>query len=163
MTGKKLKVYEMTGALDTSMSYAILANADRLQRHRHAWKVWHALKDFGCKVFMVAPELARFEGSKIYPDLPSLQGKIEVVIPCLRPEYLQDIVSQTIESGAKYIWFQEKNWTPELDARCQENGIEIIRGCVLKHKYYQKPFAYLHPCFWHGWKEKKVPGRYQKI
>ncbi|NLI92213.1 MAG: CoA-binding protein [Peptococcaceae bacterium] len=163
MNSKKQKVYEITGALDTSMSYAVLANADRLKKHRHAWKVWHTLKDFGCKVFMVAPELSRFEGSKIYPDLASLEGKIDVVIPCLGTEYLQELVTQTAGSGAKYIWFQETNWTPDLDAQCRENGIEVVRGCVLKHKLYKRPLAYFHPCYWHGWKEKKVPGKYQKI
>jgi predicted CoA-binding protein len=163
MNDRKVKVYAMAGSLDTSMRYAILANADRLKKHRHAWKVWQTLKDFGCPVFVVAPDLARFEGSKIYPDLLSLEGKIDVVIPCLRPEFLAELVRQTAASGAKYIWFQEKNWTEEFEAQCRENEIGVARGCVLKHKIYKKPFAYLHPCYWHGWQENKVPGKYQKI
>jgi hypothetical protein len=156
-------VYEMNGPLHTKMSYAIVANADRLQKHRHAYKAWQTLKDFGCKVYVVAAELPRFEGSKIYPDLESLKGKVDVIVPCLRAEYITDIVSQAADIGAKYIWFQEKNWSPEFETQCEEKGIGIIRGCVLKHKIYKKPFAYLNPCYWHGWKEKKVPNKYQRF
>ncbi len=162
---KKLRnhVYEINGPLNTKMSYAIVANADRLQKHRHAYKAWHTLKDFGCKVYVAAPELPRFEGSKIYPDLESLKGKVDVIVPCLRAEYITDIVSQAADIGAKYIWFQEKNWTPIFETQCEEKGISIIRGCILKHKIYPKPFAYLNPCYWHGWKEKKVPNKYQRF
>lgn len=157
------KVYQMAGTLNTNMSYAVVANSDRLKKHKHAWKVWHALKDFGCKVYPVAEGLTRFEGSKVYPDLISLQGKVDVVIPCLRAELLEDIVEKSAEIEAGFIWFQEKNWTPEFDAQCSEKRIEVIRGCVLKHIIYPKPLSFLNPCYWHGWQENKVPGKYQRM
>jgi hypothetical protein len=162
MKGTTRKVFKMAGGLDTSMVYAVYTNADRLLKHRHAWKVWHTLKDFGCRVYVVAPDMIIFEGSKIYSDLISLKGKVDVIIPCLRLEYLGDLVKNTAMIGAKFIWFQENNWSPELDAQCSEKDIDVIRGCVLKHKIYKKPFAIFNPCFWHGWKEKKVPNKYQK-
>jgi len=162
MNRKTTKVFELAGTLNTEMTYVVFANADRLEKHRHAWKVWHTLKDFGCKVFVVAPELTRFEGSKIYTDMTALQGKVDVVIPCLKAEYLTDLVPQCAAIGVKYIWFQEKNWTEALETQCQEKGIQTIRGCVLKHKMYPKPFAYLNPCYWHGWKDNKVPSKYQR-
>lgn len=162
MNRKKPKVFEMAGMLNTDMVYVIYANADRLKKHRHAWKAWHTLKDFGCKVFAVAPGLTRFEGSKIYNDLAALQGKVDVVVPCLKAEYLTELVSQCAEIGVKSIWFQEKNWTEELETQCQEVDIQTIRGCLLKHKIYAKPFAFFNPCYWHGRKENKVPSKYQR-
>jgi predicted CoA-binding protein len=143
------------------MSYAILANADRLKKHRHAWKAWRALKDFGCRTFLVAPDLERFEGSKVYPDLSSLHDKVDVVVPCLRSEYLKELVSSSAAIHAGYIWFQENNWTPELDEQCRKYGITAVRGCVLKHRIYQKPLAYVNPCYWHGRLETKVPDKYR--
>lgn len=166
MTGvesRTIKRYKITDKLDTGMSYAVLANEDRLRKHRHAWKVWKTLRDFGCKVYVVAPELNTFEGSKIYSELSSLKGKVDVVVPCLREEYLKDLVADSAAVEAKYIWFQEKNWTPEFSAQCEERGIEVVRGCVLKHKVYYKPLAWFNPCYWHGWKERKVESRYKRV
>lgn len=161
MDRRRKKVYTIKDNLDTSMSYAVYTFADRLQKHKHAWKVWQTLRDFGCKVYLVAPDLTTFQGVKIYPDLNNLKGQIDVVIPCLRPEYIGDLVDTSAEIEAKFLWFQENNWTPELAAQCQEKEIGVIRGCVLKHKVYKKPFAVLNPCYWHGWKENKVPSKYQ--
>lgn len=159
MDEKRKRVYIIKDTLDTSMGYAVLAKADRLLKHKHAWKVWKTLRDFGCKVYLVAPDINHYEGNKIYPDLNSVKGKVEVVIPCLRPEYLGDFVAETAAINANCIWFQENNWTPELDAQCQEKGLQVVRGCVLKHKIYQKPFAFFNRCYWHGWKETKVPNK----
>ncbi len=157
------KKYIITDGIDTSMSYAIYTYPDRLLKHKHAWKVWRTLRDFGCKVYVVAPNLSTFEGSKVYSDWTSLKGKVDVIIPCLRPPLLDDIVETAEYVEAKYIWFQEQNWTPEFDSQCKEKGIGVIRGCVLKHKYYKKPFALFNPCYWHGCKENKVPSKYERI
>lgn len=160
---RRKKVYELAGSLNTGMSYAVLATADRFKKHRHAWKVWRTLRDFGCTVYPIADGLTRFEGSKFYPDLQSVAGKIDCVIPCLRQELITDIVEQAVNAQAKAIWFQETNWTPAFDQACQENGIEVVRGCVLKHKIYAKPLAFFSPCYWHGWHENKVPRKYQRL
>lgn len=159
MPGRK-KVYTMAGNLDTNMRYAVYASADKFLKKKHALKVWKTLKEFGCQVYPVAPGLQGLKGSKVYSDLAELKGKVDVVIPCLLPEHISDIVKKTFEAGAKYLWFQEKNWTPEFQEQCEENGIEVVRGCVLKHKTYKKPFAFFNPCYWHGWKEPKVPSKY---
>lgn len=163
MKGRAKNVYQMAGNLDTSMRFVVYSSAERLTKHKHSWKVWHTLRDFGCKVYVVAPGLTTYKGSKIYPDLNSLKGKVDVVIPCLRAEFLQDIVENTTGIDAKYIWFQENNWKQEFEVQCEENGIKAIRGCVLKHRIYKKPIAYFNPCYWHGWKEKKVPYKYERI
>lgn len=157
------KKYIITDDLDISMSYAVYTNSDRMMKRKHAWKVWRTLREFGCKVYVVAPGLKTFEGSKIYSEWTVLKGKVDVIVPCLRSELLTGLVEAAVEVEAKYIWFQEQNWTPELNAQCEENGIGIIRGCVLKHKIYRKPFALFNPCYWHGWKENKVPNKYEKI
>lgn len=159
----RMKKYIITGILDTDMTYAVFANRDRILKHKHAWKVWRTLREFGCKVYVVAPGLNSFEGSKIYSDWVPLKGKVDVIIPCLRPHLLNDLIETAVQVEAKYIWFQEQNWTLEFDTQCKENEIEVIRGCVLKHKYYKKPFGLLNPCYWHGWNENKVPNKYQRV
>ncbi|NLL53002.1 MAG: CoA-binding protein [Peptococcaceae bacterium] len=157
----KTRAYPLKDGLNTGMSYAILAKADRLQKRRHAWKAWQTLKDFGCKTYLVAPDMERWAGTKVFPDLASLQNKIDVVVPCLRNEYLEDLVPTCESINAKYIWFQENNGSPEMEEQCREKGIRVVKGCVLKHKQFKKPLAYFNPCYWHGRKENKVPDKYQ--
>ncbi|UWG98766.1 CoA-binding protein [Dehalobacter sp. DCM] len=159
----KKKIFELAGNLNTAMSYAVIGLPDRFLKHRHAWQAAHVLKDFGCRVFLVSPQLKIFEGSRVYPDLAALKGKVDVIVPCLRPHLIKDIVQDTVDCEAKYIWFQEQNWTPDFEAACQENNIGVVRGCILKHKLFSKPLAFLNPCYWHGRNEKKVPGKYQRI
>jgi len=159
----KAKDLEIKDGMRTDMGYAIMAKADRLLKHRHAWKVWRTLKDFGCRIYLVAPDLPYFCGSKVYPDLAAVQGKVDVVVPCLPREYLADLVQQTAEIKAGYIWFQENNWTPQFEDECRKKGIICVRGCVLKHRVYSKPWAYLNPCYWHGKSENKIPNKYQRI
>jgi predicted CoA-binding protein len=157
---ERKKVYKINDQIDTSMNYAVLANADRLKKHRHAWRVWRTLQSFGCKVYVIAPDLSTFEGSKLYPDLQSIPGQVDVVVPCLRAEFLPDLIEAVAAGKVKYIWFQEKNWTPEFAAQAEEKGIGVLRGCVLKHKIYKKPLAFFNPCYWHGLSVAKVPNKY---
>lgn len=81
---------------------------------------------------------------------------MDVVIPCLLPEKIPNLVIETAAAGAKQIWFQEQTWIPKFQEQCNALGISAVRGCVLLHKIYAKPFAYLNPCYWHGLKTVKV-------
>jgi uncharacterized protein len=154
---REKKVYTLAGELTTTQKYAVVGNAERFLEHKHAWKAWKTLKQFGCVVFPVAQDIQRLEGFKVYPELSVLQGKVDVVVPCLRTELITDIIAQTIECGAKAVWFQERNWTSEFKEQADAAGIQVVRGCVLKHKIFTKPFAFLNPCYWHGFKSPKAP------
>ena len=156
---REKKIYSLADELTTAHSYAVLGSAEKFRQHKHAWKVWRALKQFGCTVYPVAQELSRLDGSKVYPQLAMLTGKIEVVVPCLLPQLIPALVEEAAEAGAKYIWFQEQTWTEDFDKQCEQAGIVPVKGCVLRHKVYKKPWGYFHPCFWHGLRAEKAPSR----
>ncbi len=156
---REKKVHALAGETTTAHRYAVVGNADRFLKHKHAYKVWRTLKQFGCVVHPVAEDLQRLEGFKVYAGLAALQDKVDVVVPCLKSESIPNIISQAQECGAQFVWFQEHNWTEEFQEQADAAGIQVIRGCLLKHKIYPKPFAYLHPCYWHGLKSPKAPKR----
>lgn len=156
---KEKKIYQLAEKMTTADRFAVVGSAEKFLKHNHAWKVWRVLKEFNCTVFPVAQNLARLEGSKVYPDLISLQDKIDVVIPCLLPEQLSTLLPETLAAGARKIWFQVQTWTPEIHDQCQLEGIIDIKGCVLLHKNYSLPFGYFNPCYWHGLRKTKVPRR----
>ncbi len=157
---REKKIYPLAEGLTTVDTYAVLGDADKFQKHKHAWKVWRALKEFGCVAYPVAEDLKRIDGSKVYLNLAELKDKVTVVVPCLLPEKLRALVSEAVAAGASKIWFQEQTWTQELQEECDSAGISVIRGCVLRHKVYPIiGVCYLNPCYWHGLKDAKVPSK----
>lgn len=155
---REKKIFPLPEGLTTADTYAVIGDAFKFQKHKHAWKVWRALKGFGCVVYPVAEDLKRIEGCKVYPDLEQLKDKVTVVVPCLLPAKLNSLISDTIVAGSTKIWFQQQTWTPELQQACDLAGIQVIKGCVLLHKEYSKiSLCYLNPCYWHGLRDLKVP------
>ena len=51
------KNYPLAEGLTTVDTYAVLGDAQKFQKHKHAWKVWRALKEVGCVVYPVAEDL----------------------------------------------------------------------------------------------------------
>lgn len=156
MRGKT--IYPMAEGVTTADTYAVWGDANKFQKHKHAWKVWRVLKEFGCVVYPVAGGIQRIDGSKVYPNLEPLKDKVTVVIPCLLPEKLTCLVADASAAGIQTIWFQQQTWSGKLEQECESAGIKAIRGCVLRHKDYP-PFSlrYFNPCYWHGLRDAKVP------
>lgn len=156
---REKKVYSLAGDTTTAHRYAVIGNAHCFLKHKHAYKAWQTLRQFGCIVYPVAEDLQRLEGYRVYSSLDALQDKVDVIVPCLKAELLPDLISQAHACGAKFVWFQEGNWTEEFQEQADALGIQVVQGCILKHKIYPKPFAYFHPCYWHGLRSPKAPKR----
>ena len=157
---REKKIYPLAEGLTTLDTYAVLGDAHKFQKHKHAWRVWKALKEFGCVVYPVAEDIKRIDGSKVYLNLAELTDKVTVVVPCLLPEGLKSLVSDSTSAGAGKIWFQEQTWTQELQQECDAAEIEVVRGCVLRHVVYSPiSMRYLKPCYWHGLRASKVPAK----
>ncbi|MDQ7095825.1 CoA-binding protein [Desulfosporosinus sp. PR] len=153
-------IYPFAEGLTTGDAYAVLGSVPKFKKHKHAWKVWRALKEFGCLVYPVAEDLKRLDGSKVYANITELKDRVTVIVPCLLPEALVSLVSEASMSGAGKIWFQEQTWSPALQQECEELGIQVFRGCVLRHKIYPPlSLRYLNPCYWHGLEDLKVPSK----
>lgn len=153
------KVYELTGGITTGHRFAVLGDKERFRKYHHAWRAWSTLKEWGCQAYPVAERIARLSGSKVYPELAGLKGKIDVIVPCRLPEDLAALATQAQEAGAQYVWFQEQTWSEQLEEECMAAGLQVVRGCVLRHKKFGKVFGYLSPCYWHGLGDNKVPRR----
>ncbi len=155
---REKKIFPLAEGVTTADTFAVIGDIGKFQKHKHAWKAWRALKEFGCVVYPVAEDLKRIDGSKVYPNLAQLTDKVTVVVPCLLPEKLKALVSDVASSGVSKIWFQEQTWTLEFQQECDRAGIEVIRGCVLRHKSHL-PMRFLNPCYWHGLKDAKAPSK----
>jgi len=157
---REKKIYPLAEGLTTLDTYAILGDTLKFKKHKHAWKVWRALKEFGCVVYPVAEGVKRFDGNKVYSNLSELQDKVTVVVPCLLPDRLEFLVAEAASAGASKIWFQEQTWTQKFQQECENAGLEVIRGCVLRHVVHAPiSIRYFKPCYWHGLRDVKVPAK----
>jgi hypothetical protein len=157
---REKKIYPLAGGLTTADTFAVLGDVQNFKKHKHAWKVWRALKEFGCVVYPVAEDLKRLDGSRVYPNLAELTNKATVVVPCLLPERFKTLVTDAASAGASSIWFQEQTWSQELQQECDSVALKAVRGCVLRHvSYAPLSLCYFNPCYWHGLRAAKVPAK----
>lgn len=111
-------------------------------------------KAAGYEVFAVNPHLNTFKGDACYPDLKSLPIKPDAVFILTNPKVTDQVVSECVELGVKYVWMHCMMGTkpglvagmtsvsPSAVQVCRENGINVIPGSC--------PNQFLDPDFGHG-------------
>lgn len=173
------KIYLLHESVDSSMSFAVVGNVEKFAQNKHVCKCWRFCQEHQLKAFLILLDYVDrrkapgrdggYSGSgkgrlpsRVFSRLDALPDKVDVVIPCLMPRHIPDIVEESARVGAHTIWFQEKNWTPEFQEKAEVNGLAVVRGCVLKHKKYQGVVKFLRPCYWHGLSCPKVMPKYQR-
>jgi hypothetical protein len=86
----------------------------------------------GYEVFPVNPHAAEIEGIKAYPDLAEVPVKqLDRISVYLPPEVALGLLEEIQKRGAKEVWFNPGSDSPEVVARAEELGLEIIRACSI--------------------------------
>jgi uncharacterized protein len=92
------------------------------------------LSERGYQVSLVHPEAQTIDGITCYPNLASLQGKIDGVFISVPAKHVEPIFSQASELGMKNVWLQQNAETPELIAKGNELGLNLVYGkCILMY------------------------------
>ena len=91
----------------------------------------------GYKIVPVNPRLAEALGEKAYPSLLEvpleMREKIDLVDVFRRPEYVDEIVEQSIELKIPAIWLQEGVINERAAEKARKAGIFVVMDrCVLK-------------------------------
>jgi uncharacterized protein len=90
------------------------------------------LKQAGYEIIPVNPKEQEILGERAYPSLRDLPEPPEVVDVFRRPEYVDDIVDEAIEVGAKAIWLQLGVINPDAARRAREAGLHVVMDRCLK-------------------------------
>jgi predicted CoA-binding protein len=82
----------------------------------------------GYQVFPVNPGLAgqQLLGCEVYPDLAAVPVAIDMVDVFRQSRYLQTLVNEAIEVGARTIWSQLGVVDSEAAARAEQAGLEVV-------------------------------------
>jgi predicted CoA-binding protein len=99
---------------------------------RPSYDVASYLQRAGYDIIPVNPKEAEILGERAYSSLRDLPQPPEVVDVFRRPEFVDDIVEEAIEVGAKAIWLQLGVINPQAARRAREAGLYVVMDRCLK-------------------------------
>ncbi len=101
-------------------------------RRKYGNKSVRAHLQQGYEVYPVNPHADEIEGLKTYRDLASVPvrqlDRISVYLP---PEVALGLLEEIQARGAKEVWFNPGSDSPEVVARADALGLDIIRACSI--------------------------------
>lgn len=96
----------------------------------------------GYEIFPVHPEAQEIDGMKCYPDLKSLNGKVDGVWISIPPQKVDPVLEDAAEIGLKNIWLQQGAWSPEVQKTIDRLNLPVIsKKCILM---YAQPVKSVH-------------------
>ena len=124
---KSTKIIAMVGASPdkTKFSYGVL----------------RVLHETGYDMIPVNPKpgLKEIRGIPVFPDLESIDRKVDMVEVFRRPEDLLDIAKQAIDIGAKVLWGQIGVINYEAAKIAEEAGLKVVMNRCPKIELF-RPF-----------------------
>jgi predicted CoA-binding protein len=110
---------------------AAILGASR-DRQKFGNKAVRAHRQQGYDVFPVNPHASEIEGLKAYPDLASVPvahlDRISIYLP---PEVVLTLLDEIQKRGATEVWLNPGSESPEVVARAEKLGLNIIRACSI--------------------------------
>lgn len=125
-------IYEL---LSRAKTIAVVGLSDSPMRASHG--VSSYMQASGYKIIPVNPQVAEALGEKSYPSLleipPEVAAKIDFVDVFRRPEFVDEIVDQTVQLKIPAIWLQEGVINQRAAEKARKAGIFVVMDlCVLK-------------------------------
>jgi predicted CoA-binding protein len=101
-------------------------------RRKYGNKSVRAHLQQGYDVFPVNPHAETIEELKAYPDLASVPVKnLDRLSVYLPPDVVLRLLDEIQQRGAKEVWLNPGSDSPEVVARAEALGLEIIRACSI--------------------------------
>lgn len=98
---------------------------------RYSYQAFQLLRKYGHKAIPVNPRLASLEGVKVYPNLASIEEKIDTLTVYLSPDKSSSMEKEILNLRPKRIIFNPGAENPSLEEICSKAGIDVERACTL--------------------------------
>ncbi len=100
---------------------------------RPSYHVAAEMQRRGYRIVPVNPVLKEVLGEACYPSLREIPFPVDLVDVFRAPEFVPQIVEDTIAIGAKYLWLQEGVTHPDAIAHAEASGIHVVADrCLYK-------------------------------
>ena len=93
---------------------------------RDSYKVMRFLIDNGFKIFPVNPKEKYILKRKSYPDLASIEEKIDMVDIFRAKEFIFDLTKEAIKINANILWMQEGIIDVKSSFLAKSNGLKVV-------------------------------------
>ena len=125
---------QMKEMLTTAKTIAVLGHSDKPYRTRY--QIAKYLTMVGYRVIPVKPTLTEIDGDKCFPDLASIEEKIDIVNVFRRSEYLHDIMQESFDLGLKNIWAQLGVVDEFAGIFAKKNNVRLVmdRCIMVEHR-----------------------------
>ena len=115
--------------LETTKTIAVVGISNKPDRASYG--VSAQMQKRGYQIVPVNPVLREVLGEPCYPSLREIPFPVDLVNVFRSPEFVPEIVEDTIAIGAKYLWLQEGVVHPEAIAHAEANGIVVVADLCL--------------------------------
>ena len=93
---------------------------------RDSYKVMKFLIDYEYQIYPVNPNETNILGRKCYPDLESIEEKIDMVDVFRAEKFILDISKVAIKIGAKILWTQEGVIDEKAASLGRSSGLKVV-------------------------------------
>jgi len=94
--------------------------------------VMGVLIELGYDVIPVHPTHREVHGRRVFPDLASIPGAVDLVDVFRRPEATPEVARQAVAKGAKALWLQVGVVNEEARRIAREAGLFVVMDRCLK-------------------------------
>jgi len=91
------------------------------------------LHEQGYKIYPINPNYDEVLGEKTFPDLSSLESKIDIVLIFRQSSFVPEIVDQAVKIGTGVVWMQEGIINLEASSTAKDAGLDVVMDtCIQK-------------------------------
>jgi hypothetical protein len=125
-----------------------IAGVSRRNDNAPANLIFRKLEATGHEPIAVNPAMSSYRGTKCYPALGAIPGRVGAALLALHPSRAPELVRQCADCGISRVWmhgsFGAGSVSDEAAGLCRELGIRVIAGgCPMM---YCKPVDFGHKC-----------------
>jgi predicted CoA-binding protein len=124
----------ITDLLTRIRTIAVVGLSDYPLRPSHGVSAY--LQSQGYRIIPVNPNIREALGEKAYPSLSEVTEKVDLVNVFRRPQYVDEIVEQTIQRKVPALWLQEEVVNETAAAKARQAGIFVVMDrCILQEHH----------------------------
>ena len=117
--------------LEKVKTIAVVGLSDSPMRPSHGVSAY--MQSQGYRIIPVNPRIREALGEPSYPSLLEVPEKIDLVDVFRRPEFVDEIVDQTLQLKIPAIWLQEDVINERAAERARKAGMFVVMNrCILK-------------------------------
>ena len=120
--------------------------------------IFRKLRESGYDAVPVNPNATELEGTRCYPDIASIPGKVGAVMVVTPPGAALDLVRQSQRCGVRHIWFHRSFGDGSVSEQAVREALALGMNCIVGGC----PFMYCEPVdpfhkimrTWLGWRHR---------